>query len=202
MTDLIELDKARQQDSRFIAEMVALASDGIASIEWQQQADSEPGRSALDVGAESYASDDGDYSYRNCWIARNASKQALGMILSFALTEENRSIDASPPPYRDDDIYAPYMYLEAVNSWYICGVAVIPEYRQQGIARLLIQQSVSDGEQAGFDNTSLVAMAEKSGLIAYYQSLGFHITRRAPIVEHPMIDARGDALLMETRPAT
>ena len=44
-------------------------------------------------------------------------------------------------------------------------------------------------------------MAEKAGLIAYYQSLGFHITRRAPIVEHPMIDARGEALLMETRPA-
>ena len=201
MTQPIQIDRARKQDSRFIAQMVALASDGFASIECQQQADSEPGRSALDVGADSYASDDGDYSYRNCWIARNANEQSVGMILSFALTEENRSVDASPPPYAEDDIYAPYMYLEAVNSWYICGVAVNPEYRQQGIARTLIQQSVSDGEQAEFDNTSLVAMAEKNGLIAYYQSLVFHITRRAPIVEHPMIDARGEALLMETRPA-
>ena len=201
MTDLIKLDRARKQDSRFIAQMIALASDGIASIEWQQQAASEPGRSALDVGAETYASEDGDYSYRNSWIARDANEQALGMILSFALTEKNRSIDASPPPYRDDDIFAPYRYLEAVNSWYICGVAVLPEYRQQGIARALIQQSISDGEQAGLENTSLIAMAEKSGLIAYYQSLGFHITRRAPIVEHPQIDARGEALLMETRPA-
>jgi ribosomal protein S18 acetylase RimI-like enzyme len=201
MTQQVQIERARKQDSRFIAEMIALASDGIARIEWQQQADNEPGRSAIDIGATNYAGDDGDYSYRNCWIARPGSGQAVGMILSFALTEENRSVDARPPPYSEDDIYAPYRYLEAVNSWYICGVAVIPEYRQQGIARVLIQQSISDGKQAGFDNTSLIAMAQKDGLIAYYQSLGFHITRRAPIVEHPQIDAHGEALLMETRHA-
>jgi len=100
--------------------MVALASDGIASIEWQEQAQSEAGLSALDVGAESYASDEGDYSYRNCRVARIESGQPVGAILSFPVTGENCSSDATPPPYSADDIYAPYKYLEAVNSWYIC----------------------------------------------------------------------------------
>jgi ribosomal protein S18 acetylase RimI-like enzyme len=197
----IRIARAEQTDSRFIAQMIALSSDGIASLEWQQQADTAD-VSALDIGAQTYASDDGDYSYRNCLIARNRQNEPVGMILAFPLTEQNRSADARPPPYRDDEFYAPYMYLEAIDSWYICGVAVIPEYRGRDIGKALIERAIADGEQAGFSNTSLIAMAEKRPLIAYYQSLGFKITRRAPVVEHPQIDARGEALLMETRPAS
>lgn len=196
----IRIEKALRGDSRFIAEMIAVASDGIACIEWQEQADAE-GISALDVGARNYASDDGDYSYRNCWIARAESGASAGMILSFAITGENRSLDAHPPPYRDDEIFAPYMYLEAVNSWYICGVAARPEYRGQDIGKALIERAMQDGREAGFSNTSLIAVAGKTRLIAWYEALGFRETRRAPIVEHPLIEAHGDALLMETRPA-
>ena len=90
-------------DSRFIAGMIELSSDGIASLEWQEESERTPGLSALDIGARQYASAEGDYSYRNC-------------------------------------------------------------------------------------------------LIAFYESLGFVVTRRAPIVEHPGIRASGDAVLMETRP--
>jgi ribosomal protein S18 acetylase RimI-like enzyme len=196
----IRIAAAQPSDSRFIAQMIALSSDGIASLEWQQEADAAE-VSALDIGAQNYARDEGDYSYRNCLIARNAHGEPVGMILSFALTGENRSVDAHPPPYRADEFYAPYMYLEAVDSWYICGVAVIPEYRARGIGKALIERAIAAGERAGFGNTSLIAMAEKRALIAYYQALGFQITRRAPVVEHPQIDARGEALLMETRPA-
>jgi ribosomal protein S18 acetylase RimI-like enzyme len=196
----IRIARAQPADSRFIAQMIALSSDGIASLEWQQEADAAE-VSALDIGAQNYAREDGDYSYRNCRVARNANGEPVGMILSFALTEENRSVDAHPPPYRDDEFYAPYMYLEAIDSWYICGVAIIPEYRGRDIGKALIERAIADGEQAGFSNTSLIAMAEKRRLIAFYQALGFKITRRAPVVEHPQIDARGEALLMETRPA-
>jgi ribosomal protein S18 acetylase RimI-like enzyme len=200
MQENIQIERAIKSDSRFIAEMIALSSNGFASLEWQQQADADNAQPELDVGAKSYAEEDGDYSYRNCWIARNASEQPVGMILSFALTEENCSTDAKPPPYREDDIYAPYKYLAAVNSWYICRVAVIPEYRDQDISQELILHAFTDGEMAGFDNISLIAMADKPSLIDHYQSLGFQVTRRAPIGEHPQIDARGEALLMETHP--
>ncbi len=187
-------------DSRFIASMIELSSDGIASLEWQQKSVDSPGLSALDIGSRQYAKGEGDYSYRNCVMAE--TDKPIGMILSFPITEDNLSIDAKPPPYSPDDIYAPYKYLEALDSWYICGVAMLPEYRKQGIGRHLILQSIERGQQRGFVNTSLVAMAEKQGLIAFYQSLGFGITRTAPIVEHPGIRASGDAVLMETRPAS
>jgi len=196
----VHIDRAARADSRFIAQMVAVASDGIATIEWQQEADA-AGVSALDIGAQNYASDEGDYSYRNCWVARKPNDVPVGMILSFALTAENASVEAHPPPYRDDEIFAPYMYLEAVDSWYICALAVIPEFRGRDIGKVLLERAIADGAQAGLGNTSLIAIAEKNRLIDWYRSFGFEATRRAPIVEHPQIDALGDAMLMETRPA-
>jgi ribosomal protein S18 acetylase RimI-like enzyme len=111
------------------------------------------------------------------------------MVLAFALTAENASVGAHPPPYRDDEIFAPYRYLEAVDSWYICGVAVVPGYRDQDIGKALLERAMQDGEQAGFRNTSLIAVASKTRLVAWYESLGFRVTRRAPIVEHPQITA-------------
>ena len=200
MQQPIRIERADRQDSRFIAEMIAVSSDGIACIEWQQEAEA-AGVDPLDIGAQNYADDNGDYSYRNCWIARGENRQAVGMILSFAITAANISTDAKPPPYADDDIFAPYKYLEAVDSWYICGVANLPEYRGRGIGRLLLERAMAEGKEAGFDNASLIVVANKTRLVAYHESLGFRITRRAPIVEHPAIDAHGEALLMETKPA-
>jgi len=195
----IRIARARRADSRFIAELIAVSSDGIACIEWQQEADA-AGVGALDIGARNYARDDGDYSYRNCWIARGEAGEPVGMILAFALTAQNASAGAHPPPYRADEIFAPYMYLEAVDSWYICGVAVVPGYRGRDIGKALLERAMQDGAEAGFRNTSLIAVAGKTRLVAYYESLGFRATRRAPIVEHPLITAHGDMLLMETNP--
>jgi len=120
-------------DSRFIAGMIELSSDGIASLEWQQKSADAPDLSALDIGSRQYAKGKGDYSYRNCVIAE--TDKPVGMILSFPITEENLSVDAKPPPHSPDDIYAPYKYLESLDSGYICGVTVLPEYRKQGIGR-------------------------------------------------------------------
>lgn len=185
-------------DSRFIASMIELSSDGIAGLEWAEESRVSPGLNALDIGERNYASEEGDFSFRNCIIA--GLDKPVGMILSFPMTRQNMSADARPPPYRPDDIYAPYKYLEAEDSWYICGVAILPDYRKMGIGAQLIKLAIEQGRDRGFENTSLIAMEEKSGLIAYYQSLGFKVTRTAPIVEHPAIRARGNALLMETRP--
>ncbi|MBV2090976.1 MAG: GNAT family N-acetyltransferase [Candidatus Thiodiazotropha sp. (ex Ctena orbiculata)] len=189
---------ATPEDSRFIASMIDLSSDGIATIEWQEECDEVSGKTALDVGSEWYAREQGDYSYVNCLIAE--ADRPVGMILSFPITQENYSEDGKPPPYAADDVFAPYKYLEALNSWYICGVAVIPEYRKQGVGKKLIEHSMDLANKRGYSNASLIAVYAKKRLIAYYQSLGFKITRKAPIVEHPGIRVTGEVVLMETHP--
>ena len=191
--------RAQRGDSRFIAEMIEISSDGIASIEWAEQAGSDFGQTAIDIGSRNYANPEGDYSYSNCLIAQ--SDEPVGMVLSFAINAQNHSLDAKPPPYDDDQIYAPYEYLEALDSWYICGLAVLPDFRHQGIASELLDKAIRLGKRRGYSNTSLVAMLEKRKLIRFYEKRGFHITRSAPIVEHPSIRARGYAVLMETEPS-
>lgn len=190
---------ATAADSRFIATMIDIASDGIATLEWQDECDEGAGQTALDVGSEWYARDEGEYSYRNCLIAES-DRHPVGMILSFPITQENCCKDAKPPPYDADDVFGPYKYLEAVDSWYICGVTVNPEFRKLGIGEELIKRSMEEGKKQGYTNVSLIAVYGKERLIAYYESLGFKMTMRAPIVEHPSIRVTGDVVLMETQP--
>ena len=200
MSDSIKYRAATRNDSRFIAEMIEISSDGLASIEWQEQAEQAAELTAIDVGAEGYSRDTGDYSFRNALIAENRAGEAVGMVLAFPLTAHNRTQYPKPPPYGKSDLYAPYGYLEAVDSWYICGLAVLPEYRRQGIASTLLEMSMQFGREQGYQNTSLIAMLQKSLLIKFYETRGFEITRSAPIVDHPLIRVSGIAVLMETQP--
>jgi ribosomal protein S18 acetylase RimI-like enzyme len=192
----LNIRSATPDDGRFIAQMIEFSSDGVASLEWQEECEQQDDVTPLEIGSRLYSSSDGDYSYRNCRIA--VLDQSVGMLLSFPLTEENMCVDAKPPPFEDDDYLAPFKYLEAKDSWYICGVAVNPEYRRRGIATQLMKESIERGRAQGYDNCSLVAMCEKSWLITFYESMGFKITKTAPIVEHPGIRISGYAALMET----
>ena len=199
MSKSIKYRPATPGDSRFIAEMIDLSSDGIAAIEWHEKAEQYANLNPIDVGMQAYAQDEGDYSYRNAIIAERG-RRPIGMILAFPITAENRTPYPKPPPYGKADLYAPYGYLEAVDSWYICGLAVVPEYRRQGVASILMEMSMQMGRERGFKNTSLIAMLQKTRLIKYYEARGFEITRSAPIVDHPLIRVSGIAVLMETLP--
>ncbi|WP_316367047.1 GNAT family N-acetyltransferase [Candidatus Thiodiazotropha sp. CDECU1] len=191
----MNIRSATADDGPFIAQMIELSSDGVASLEWQEASERQEDVTPLDFGSQLYSSSEGDYSYRNCRIAEIDGP--VGMLLSFPLTEENMCVDAMPPPFEPGDYLAPFKYLEAKDSWYICGVAVRPEYRKFGIATQLMKQSMAQGKVNGYDNCSLVAMCEKQWLIEFYESLGFRVTKTAPIVEHPGIRVSGLAALME-----
>ena len=51
MTDRPVYRPASADDSRFIAEMIDISSDGVALLEWADRAKREGGRTALDIGA-------------------------------------------------------------------------------------------------------------------------------------------------------
>jgi len=190
-----EFKPAKVRDSRFIAEMIDVSSDGVALIEWTEAAQAAYGRTALDIGAESYASEEGDYSYRNCILAEVSGQQA-GMLLSFPMNAGNPADAAPPPPFDGSDVFAPYKYLEAPDTWYICGIAVIPAYRGHGIGKRLMQIAREQALAHGYDRLSLVVFEENTVAAGLYQRMGYEIIKRAPVVPHPLIRCSGDALLM------
>jgi ribosomal protein S18 acetylase RimI-like enzyme len=195
MNDQPAYRPAGAADSRFIAEMIDLSSDGIALIEWEAAAREAGDRTALDVGAERYAAGEGEYSYRNCVLAEVAGRRA-GLLLSFPMPPRDPAAAAAPPPYDGSDVFAPYRYLEAPDTWYICGVAIRPEYRGRGIGTRLLQIAREQAREHGYERLSLVVFAENTGAVRLYRRLGYRITARAPIVPHPLIRCRGNALLM------
>lgn len=186
---------ANTEDSRFIAEMVDVSSDGVALIEWTEAAQKVEGRSVLDIGAGMYASEDGDYSYRNCWIAEVSMRRA-GMLLSFPMHAREPADIVLPPPFDGTDVFAPYKYLEAPDTWYICGVAVLREYRGHGIGKGLMQIAREQAQAHGFNRLSLVVFEENAAAVRLYKRLGYEIIDHAPVVPHPLIRCGGDALLM------
>jgi ribosomal protein S18 acetylase RimI-like enzyme len=187
--------KARPEDAHSIAELIAISSDGVAMIEWTEAAQREPDLQPLEVGACIYRDPEGDYSYRNCIVSEHAGKVS-GALLSFAIPPSDPADRAPGPPFDGSDVFAPYKYLEAPNSWYICGVALFPAYRGQGIGTRFMAIAGELAACHGYGQLSLVAFEQNEGSVKLYQRLGYAIVDRAPIVPHPLIHYRGDALLM------
>lgn len=194
MADNTVFRAACANDGRFIAEMIDVSSDGVALIEWTEDAQQAAGRTPLDIGAETYASGEGDYSFRNCWIAE-LSGQRAGMLLGFPMgARPPESIVA--PPFDGSDVFAPYKYLEAADTWYICGVAVVPECRGLGIGTALMQLAREQALARGYDRLSLVVFEENAAAVRLYRRLGYEVIDQAPVVPHPLIRYGGNALLM------
>ena len=48
----------------------------------------------------------------------------------------------------------------------------------------------------GYDQLSLVVFEENATALNLYKHLGYEVIDRAPVIPHPLIRCRGDALLM------
>lgn len=195
MDTTIEFRAATPADARAIAELVDMSSEGVARIEWAAEAAATPGTSPLDIGERSYACDSGNYSYRNCVLAEVAGEVA-GMLLTFAMPPADPRNRVAAPPFDGSDVFAPYKYLEAPDTWYICGVALYPDYRGRGIGGQLLEIARRQARERGYRQISLVAFEQNQGAVRLYRRLGYVEIARAPIVPHPLIHSTGDALLM------
>ena len=195
MTDIPTYRPANVTDSRFIAEMIDISSDGVALLEWTEAAQAAGDRTVLDIGADMYGAGEGDYSYRNCMLAEVSGRRA-GMLLSFPVHARDPAEVVQPPPFDGSDVFAPYKYLEAPETWYICGVAVLPDHRGHGIGTALMNIAGQQARDHGYDRLSLVVFGENATALRLYQHLGYQVIDRAPIVPHPLIRCSGDALLM------
>lgn len=185
---------ASAADARAIAELIAISSDGVAVIEWAQQAEQE-GCDPLDIGERTYQQSSGNYSWRNCTIVEKDQRIA-GMLLTFAMPDAPPRDPQQRPAANDANVFAPYMYLEEPNSWYICGVALYPEHRGQGLGSQLMQLANTQAREHGFACLSLVAFRENKGSVRLYERLGYRIVDHAPVIPHPLIHYTGEALLM------
>lgn len=182
---------AYRTESRTIAELYRISSDGVADYIWTQLA--APGEDVLDIGERRYARDDTDFSYQNATVALSNDK-IIGMIAAYAMgpaeqTGGELDVDVDP-------VLLPMHKLEQPNSYYISGVALFPAYRGRGVGGRLLQIAFDAARARRLAQVSLIVFEQNTGAKRLYDRLGFREVMREPLVAHPLIHYTGDALLM------
>lgn len=185
---------ARAEDAREIASLIAISSDGVATIEWHEQAVKEA-CDPLDIGERNYQNRHADYSYSNATIV-DKNNQVAGMLLTFRMPDAKPGNPQNRPGANDKNVFAPYIYLQQPNSWYICGVAFYPQHRDQGPGSRLTDLANEQARENGLTSLSLVVFEQNKGAVRLYEKLGYQVVDRAPVVPHRLIRYDGDALLM------
>ena len=177
---------ARKEDCAAIAALYRISSDGIADYIWTQLA--APGEDILDVGRRRYEREDSAFSYRNCTLVENEDG-VIGMLVAFPMQSD-------PTDQQSDPVLAPYSALEVDGSYYICGMALLPDHRGRGIGTRLLQLAENQARQQGYRTLSLIVFEQNSGAKRLYERSGYRELSRAAVYPHPLIHYTGDAILM------
>lgn len=202
---------ARLEDCPKIAELFSIASDGVSKYVWSTLTDEYPGLSLLEIGAKRYANENGNFSYKNCVIAEQ-NEEVVGVLVTFPIepvSEASEPVQPVEPILKTDseanseadsetetvDVLAPYN-LEAPNTWYICALALFPEYRGRGLGTQFLNIARQQAKEKGFQSLSLLCFEQNAGALRLYQRYGFQEIARTQVVPHPLIHHTGDILLM------
>lgn len=182
---------ARKSESRTIAALYRIASDGVADYIWTRLA--EPGEELLDAGARRYAREGTDFSYQNVTVAEVAGEIA-GMMAAYAMRPAHRAPDEFD--FEVDAVLRPIDRLEQANSFYISGMALFPRYRNRGIGRRFLALAAERARMPGLSQVSLIVFEQNVRARQLYERVGFRKVMRERLVPHPLLHHGGDALLL------
>ena len=178
---------ARKSDCPAIAALYRISSDGVADYIWTKMA--EPGEDILKVGQRRYEREESLFSYCNCHVVESDG-EVIGMLVAFPMHVDPAEEEETDP------VLSPYSKLEEDNSYYICGMALIPEHRGTGIGTQLLQLAEQHARQNGFSKLSLIVFEQNVGAKHLYDRFGYKEVKREAIYPHPLIHYSGDAILM------
>ncbi len=181
---------ASVSDARIIAELFRISSEGVADYIWTKIAE-ETGSNVnpIEIGTERYSRDGFDFSYQNCDIAE-IDGETVGMLHAYPMGE------VTMPDANVDPVLRPYMELEEPHSLYISGLAMLPQYRGQGIGTRFLDHAYKRARVEGMKKLSLICFEENEGAFRLYKNEDFEERKRRPVVPHPLIKHGGDAVLM------
>ena len=177
---------ARKEDCATIAALYSISSDGVADYIWTKSAG--PGEKILAVGKRRYEREDSVFSYRNCTVVESEGN-IIGMLVAFPM-------HVDPLAEETDPVLVPYSKLEEDNSYYICGMALFPEYRGRGTGSRLLALAEQHARVKAYSKVSLIVFEQNSGAFRLYKKAGYREVNREPVCPHPLIHYTGDAILM------
>jgi ribosomal protein S18 acetylase RimI-like enzyme len=182
---------AIKEDCYDIARLFHIASDGVVDYVWSTLAPKYPGLTPLEIGARRYASEEGNFSYKNCVVAEQDGA-VIGMLCTFPIKDGQEGAGDEPA----DPVLRPYEELEIPGSFYVCALALLPRFRSRGLGTKMLSIAREQAHERGFDTLSLLVFEQNEGAVGLYERNGFEVVDRAQVVPHNLIHHTGDVLLM------
>lgn len=173
---------ASAADAPVLAKLIDIAGEGIPNWLWAGMAS--PGQSALEVGAERARRDSGGFSYRNALVAER-DDGVVGMMLGYVIAApsaaERAEVPSLPEPIR------PFIELEheAVGSFYVNALAVLPGRRGGGIGTKLLQAAEERARELNVGRMSVQVFEQNVEALQLYLRTGYEQSASRPVLLHP-----------------
>lgn len=189
----IHFRKGRVEDCYRIAELDDMASGGAIDYLFH---DLIPGLTPVQIVAQNFERDEYPFTYKSAIVAQHRN-EVVGFALSFpaefhTITDEMRRFFPPERLLHFKDFFSTRME----GSYYLDGLAVIPEHQGHGIGRGLIDRTKEKSLKEGYTNLSLIVFADNLDAIRLYERNGFQIVRPIELNPHDRIPHHGGCLLM------
>src|ERR687890_1717979 len=118
---------ATAEDSRKIAELFSISSDGVVNYVWMTLAPEYPGLEPVEIGAIRYAREEGNFSHTNCVVAEREG-EVIGQLCTYPV--ETHPAEPDEPV---DPVLEPYERLEIPDTLYVSSLALFDGFRGMGL---------------------------------------------------------------------
>ena len=176
-----------------IAQLINMASGGMIDFLFH---DLTPDLTTLEVITMAVESEIGELSYHQIDVAVS-KKMVVGIANSYSATK-HQITDSMKTFFPPDRLAAVYEFYQTIieDSYYLNALAVLPEYRRQGIGEILISKIKKKAINLGFSVLSLMVWTDNTEAIIFYKNQDFREVKLIPIVSHPLLPHPEGCILM------
>ena len=152
------------------------------------------GQSCFEYGREKIRTDASFDAYFKNWRVAQLESKFVGAFFGFLVDDPYPDRDLETVP----ECFRPCVELEKVASgaWMLQAIAILPEYRDKGFARQLLDEAARVASEAGTNRIALQAEEVNSVALRAYTRNGFAEVDRRPYVHFPGSQDSGDVILM------
>ena len=163
----VEIRPAQKNDAVHVAALMDIAGHGIESAFWAANASADG--SAFEGARQRIIEDRSLPSHLSRALMLDVDGEVAGTLIGGPVPPGAEA----PPGF--PDYFAPLLALEAhaAEHWAVIGLAVYPEYRGRGFARLLLHHAETLARRSGSVGVSLVVEDDNERALALYRSAGF-----------------------------
>jgi GNAT superfamily N-acetyltransferase len=186
----MNIREAKASDATHLVRFINMAADDLPLHFWQSSVGSDG--DAWAYGQERAARENGNFSFRNAWLAEVEGVIAA-CILGYPAEVELGPIDPKTPA-----ILVPLLELEALalGSWYLNVLATYDGFRSKGLGGALLAHAETVARNLGHRSISLIAADTHSEALRLYDRKGYsEVARRAVVKSDWRVDAAEWVLL-------